>query len=70
MGNTTSSCATKMNFGKIIIDDELIDILKDKCAFKPIENDQVYNIYRSVINWPKIKHLRCKQLLCSTRLCV
>ena len=47
---TTSSCATKMNIGIIISGDELIDFLKDKYTFKPIENDQVTNIYRSVIN--------------------
>lgn len=41
--------------------------MKDKDTFKPIENNEVSNIFRSVIDWPKIKHLRCQQLLCSTK---
>ena len=48
--------------------DDLIFLLKDKYAFKPIENDQVSNIFRSVIYWPKIKYLRCQWLLYSTNL--
>ena len=48
-----------MNIGKIINGDELIILLKDKCSFRKIKNDEVSNIYRSVIDWPKIKHLRC-----------
>lgn len=67
MGHTTSSCSRKINIGKIINGDKLIDFLKYKCAFEPIENDQVNNIYHLVIDWPKIKYLRCQQLLCSTK---
>ena len=52
----TSGYANKMNIGKIINGDESTIFLKDKCAFKPIENDQVNNIYRFVINLSKIKH--------------
>ena len=62
-------CTTKMNIGIIIKGDDLIVLLKDECAFKSIENDQVGNIFRSIIDWPKIKHLRCQQLLCSTKSC-
>ena len=58
-----------MNIGKLIKGDELIVLLKDKCSFRPIKNDEVSNIYRSIIDWPKIKHLRCQQLLCSTKPC-
>ena len=52
----TSGYANKMNIGKIINGDESTIFLKNKCAFKPIENDQVNNIYRFVINLSKIKH--------------
>ena len=38
-------------------------------SFSTNKNDEVSNIYRSIIDWPKIKHLRCQQLLCSTRPC-
>ena len=62
-------CTTKMNIGIIIKGDGLIVLLKDECAFKLIENDEVGNIFRSIIDWPKIKHLRCQQLLCSTKPC-
>ena len=48
-----------MNIGKMINGVELIILLKDKCSFRTIKNDEVGNIYRSVIDWPKIKHLRC-----------
>ena len=41
--------------------------MKDKCALKPSDNDQVHNIYRSIIDWPQMKYLRCHQLLCSTK---
>ena len=58
-----------MNIGKLINGDELIILLKDKCSFRTIKIDEVSNIYRSVIDWPKIKHLRCQQLLCSTKPC-
>ena len=58
-----------MNIGKLINDDELIVLLKDKSSFRPIKNDEVSNIYRSIIDWPNIKYLRCQQLLCSTKLC-
>ena len=37
-------CTTKMNIGIIIKGDDLIVLLKDKCAFKPIENNQINNI--------------------------
>ena len=49
--------------------DELIVLLKEKYSFRPIKNDEVSNIYRTVIDWPKIKHLCCQQLLCSTKPC-
>ena len=58
-----------MNIGKVINGDELIFLLKDKCSFRTIKNDEVSNIYRSVIDWPKIKHLRCQQFLYSTKPC-
>ena len=58
-----------MNIGQLIKGDDLIVLLKDKCSFRPIKNDEVGNIYRSIVNWPKLKHLRCQQLLCSTKLC-
>ena len=58
-----------MNIGKINNGDELIILLKDKCSLRTIKNDEVSNIYRSVIDCPKIKHLRCQQLLFSTKLC-
>ena len=48
--HTASSCSTKMDIGKIINGDESTNFLKDKCASKPIENDQVNNIYRFVID--------------------
>ena len=70
IGHTTSSCSTKIDIGKMVNGDELILFLNDRCAFKPVENDQVNIIYRSIINWPKIKHLRCQQLLCSTKRCI
>ena len=37
IGSITPSCATKMNIGRIIKGDDLIDLLKDKYAFKSIE---------------------------------
>ena len=58
-----------MNIVKLINGDELIILLKDKCSFIPIKNDEVSNTYRSVIDWPKIKYLRCQQLLCFTKPC-
>ena len=58
----------------ILLDDRTYffkhDFLKDKYVFKPIENDQVHTIHRSIIDQPKIKYLRCQQLLYSTKLCV
>ena len=47
----------------------MIVLLKDKGSFRPIKNDEVGSIYRSIIDWPKLKHLRCQQLLCSTKPC-
>ena len=41
IGHTTSSCSTKMKIGKMINGDKLIEFLKDKSAFKLIENEQV-----------------------------
>ena len=69
IGHITTGCPTKINIVKLINDDELIILLKDKCSFIPIKNDEVSNTYRSVIDWPKIKYLRCQQLLCSTKQC-
>ena len=65
----TTDCPTKMNIGQLIKGDNLIVLLKEKCSFRPIKNDEVGNIYCSIVNWPKLKHLRCQQLLCSTKLC-
>ena len=59
-----------MNIGKLINSDELIILLKDNYSFRPIKNDEASNIYRSVIDWPRIKHLRCQLLLCSTDILV
>ena len=47
----------------------MIVLLKDKYSFRPITNDEVSNIYRSIIDSPKIKYLRYQQLLCSTKPC-
>ena len=47
----------------------MIVLLKDECSFRPIKNNEVSNIYRSVVDWPKIKHLRYQQLLCSSKPC-
>ena len=58
-----------MNIGQLIRGDDLIVLLKDECSFKPIKNDEVGNIYRSIIDWLKLKHLCCQQLLCSTKPC-
>ena len=58
-----------MNIEKLINDDELIVLLKDKCSFRPIKMMRLVIFCRSVIDWPKIKHLRCQKLLCSTKLC-
>ena len=41
IGHITPGCATKKNIGRKIIGDDLIFLLKDKCAFESIENDQV-----------------------------
>ena len=67
IGFITPGCAIKMNIGIIIKGDDLIILLKDKRAFKSIENDQVSNMFRSIIDWSKIKHLRSQKILCSTR---
>ena len=56
-----------MNIGQLIKGDDLIVLLKDLCSFRPIKNDEVGNIYSSIIDWSKLKHLRCQQLLCSTK---
>ena len=58
-----------MNIGQLIKGDDLIVLLKYKCSFKPIKNNEVGNIYRSIIDWLKLKHLCCQQLLCSTKPC-
>ena len=42
-----------MNIVQLIKGDDLIESLEDKCSFRPIKNDEVSNIYRSVIDWPK-----------------
>ena len=69
IGYITTGGPTKMNIGRLIKGDDLIILLKDKCSIRPIKNDEIGNIYRSIINWPKLKHLRCQQLLCSTNPC-
>ena len=56
-----------MNIVQLIKGDDLIESLEDKCSFRPIKNDEVINIYRSQIDWPKLKHLRCQQLFSSTK---
>ena len=39
-----------MNIGQLIKGDDLIVLLKDKYSFRPIQNDEVRNIYRSIVN--------------------
>ena len=45
IGQIIPGCATKMNIGIIIKGDDLIVLLKHKSIFKPIESDQVSNIF-------------------------
>lgn len=59
IGHTTSNYSTKINICKLINGDKLIEFLKDKRTFKPIKNDQIDNIYRFVIDWTRLKYLRC-----------
>ena len=49
-GHITTGCPTKINIRKLINGDELINLLKDKCSFRSIKNDEVRNSYRSVID--------------------
>ena len=56
-----------MNIGQLINGDDLIVLLKDKSFFRPIKNNEVGNIYRSIIDQTKLKRLRCQQLLCFTK---
>ena len=67
IGYITTGCPTKVNIGRSI---NLIVLLKHKYCFRPIEKDEVSNIYRSQIDQPKIKHICCQQLLLSTKPCL
>ena len=49
-GHITTACPTKMNIEQLIKDDDLIVLLKYKYSFRPIKNDEVGNIYRSIID--------------------
>ena len=45
IGHITTGCPTKMNIERLLKGDDLIGLLKDKCCFRPIQNNEVSNIY-------------------------
>ena len=45
-------------------------MLQDTCPFKVVESHQCSNIYTDSLDFPKVQHLKCHQVLSKTTPCV
>ena len=68
--HTISTCPTKFNIGQIIDGDVLVELLQDTCTFKVIGSHQCSNVYTDSLDFSKVQHLKCHQLLYKTTPCV
>ena len=64
--HTASTCSTKFSIGQIIDGDLLVELLQDTCPFKVIRSHQCSNVYIDSLDFSKVQHLKCHQLLSKT----
>ena len=68
--HTTSTCPTKFSIGQIIDGDVLVELLQDTYPFKVIGSHQCSNVYTDSLDFSKVQHLKCHQLLSKLNPCM
>ena len=67
---TANTCFTRSNIGQVIYGDLLVAFLQETCPFKVIESDICDNVFCEPLDFVRVQHLKCHQLLLKSIPCM